>query len=316
MPAKFFKCPDGETIEIDQCLQPKGCRMRKPFKLPIGLSIDIQNRCGTLPYLRLVGYDREWRGVTPSAAGTGPRLLYLRATTDYTIDPNGRTFAAFGTSTHDKLAMHKYTYDVLSEEKLSDKKAHGIADVLEQDDDFHDYYILNDYKTYGSFKVAKLLGLVKTDIPLLDSDGNVILLKSGKNKGQPKTVSEIKFDPYQADLKDVGFQLNRYRIFFNQAGFKISHMRLQVIVRDGGTRVAKNRGLERNLYMIDVPMLSDSEVIKFYDELQAEVDGGFDTGYVRRCNDWEAWDGRRCKGSCEVAEACQQMDIEFNNRTS
>jgi hypothetical protein len=80
MPAKYFICPDGEQIEIEKCLSIGGCRMKE--------------RCATLPYLRLVGYDREWKGVTPSAAGNGARYLYLKATVDYAINPYDRVWAA------------------------------------------------------------------------------------------------------------------------------------------------------------------------------------------------------------------------------
>ena len=120
MPAKFFRCPDSNIIEISDCLRIGGCRMGQ--------------RCATIPFLELISYDRKWEGVTPSAAGNGPRYLYLKATTDYVIDPNSRVFAVLGTSVHGKLSIYKYTRDVLSEEKLSDDKMKGIADCLEYDE--------------------------------------------------------------------------------------------------------------------------------------------------------------------------------------
>ena len=144
----------------------------------------MNSRCATLPYLRLVGYDREWRGVTPSAAGTGPRLLYLKAVSDYAIDPNDRSFAAIGTGTHAKLSLHQYTEDVFSEEQLSDGKIKGIADVLEIDESSPEMegYILNDYKTFGSYKAAMVMGIISVDKPLLDEKGQPVLLKSGKKQ--------------------------------------------------------------------------------------------------------------------------------------
>ena len=273
----------------------------------------MNNRCATLPYLRLVGYDREWKGVSPSAAGTGPRLLYLKAITDYTIDPNDRTFAAFGTSTHEKLSIHKYTNDVLAEETLTNGKMRGIADVLEIDENNQEFYVLSDYKNYGSYKVGRVLGLVKTEKPLLDEHGATVLLKSGKNKGKPKMTSTIELHPEKADLREVALQLNRYKNFFEKAGFKISRIQIQAMVRDGNTYIAKSRGIGRNLYIIPVPILPDNEVLGFYDNLQAEVDEAFKTGWIRQCNKWESWDGRRCKGRrckgyCEVSDACVEMD--------
>ena len=87
MPAKWFKCPDDGIIEIQKCLSNNGCRMK--------------SRCATRPFLRLIGFDRKWNGISPSSAGNGPRNIFLKATTDYVIDPNDRVWAAFGTSTHE-----------------------------------------------------------------------------------------------------------------------------------------------------------------------------------------------------------------------
>lgn len=268
-------------------------------------------RCATRPYLRLIGYDREWRGVSPSSAGNGPRLLYLKAVHDYAINPQDRVWAAFGTSTHDNLGMHRFTNDVLSEEPLSDEKMRGIPDILDIDETTPDHYVLSDYKTWGSFKVAKALGLIiaKKDVPILDVEGEPILLKSGKNKGKPKTKIESTqiIDPNKADLKSETLQLNRYRIFFEKAGFPISRMEIQAIPRDGGTYVAKGRGVEDNLYIIPVPRITDKSAINFYDYLQKEVDEAFHNGYCRKCNEWESWEGRRCNGYCEVSEQCKAM---------
>jgi len=270
----------------------------------------MKNRCATLPYLRLVGYDREWRGVTPSAAGTGPRLLYLKATTDYVIDPNDRSFAAIGTGTHAKLSLHQYIHDVLSEEELSDGKIKWIADVLEIDENSPkmELYILNDYKTFGSYKAAKVMGIVPVDKPLLDEKGKPVLLKSGKNKGKPKTKKVVEYHPEKKKNREVALQLNRYRILFESYNFPISKINIQINPRDGNTYIAKNRGIDRNLYMEPIPILPDQEVLEFYDKLQTEVDEAFKTGWIRRCNSWESWNGRRCKGYCEVSDACVEMD--------
>jgi len=297
MPATKFICPDNEQIKISKCLQNGGCRMKQ--------------RCATRPYLRLIGFDRVWRGVSPSSAGNGPRLLYLKAVHDYAINPQSRVWAAFGTSTHDNLGMHRYTNDVLSEESLSDDKMRGIADTLDIDESDPDFYVLSDYKTWGSYKVAKAIGIIieKKDVPILDDNGDPVLLKSGKNKDKPKTKVESKriIDPTKADLESETLQLNRYRIFFEKAGFPISRMEIQAIPRDGGTYVAKGRGIEDNLYMIPVPFFDNVRVIVFYDFLQSEVDEAFKTGYIRKCNEWESWEGRRCNGYCEVSEQCQEM---------
>lgn len=294
MPAKWFRCPDGQTIEIERCLSSRGCRMKE--------------RCGPIPYLRMVGYDREWRGVTPSMAGNGARLIHLQRTTDYAIDPCDRAFAALGSGVHGKLSIHQYTYDVLSEEQLSDEKAKGIADLLTEDEDRPNAYVLTDYKTWGSFKVAKAIGLCSKDVPLLDSEGNVILLKSGPNKGFPKMEKRYFVDPSEADIRETALQLNRYRIFFEANGFPISKMEVYAIVRDGNTHIAKSRGIEKPTYVVPVPYLTNKEVLDFYDNLAAAVEQAYQTGWAPKCNAWESWDGRRCSGYCDVSDACARMD--------
>lgn len=296
MPLTHFICPDGHEIEVATCLFT--CRM--------------PTRCATRPYLRLIGYDREWRGVSPSSAGNGPRLLYLKATGGYAVDPQSRVWAAFGTSTHDNLGMHRYSNNVLSEQKLSDNLMEGIADVLEPDEKIADQYVLTDYKTWGSFKVAKALGLsiLTEDEPILDDEGNQVLLQSGKNKGQPKTKQKktMLVEPEKADLRSEELQINRYRMFFEHNGFSISRMQIQAVPRDGGTFIAKNRGIEKNLYIIPIKRLNNADVLQFYYDLQAEVDIAFEENYIRKCNAWESWDGRRCEGYCEVSEDCKSMD--------
>lgn len=302
MPAKWFCCPDNEIIEIEQCLQPKGCR--------------LENRCATLPYLRLIGFDRKWEGVSPSAAGNGARMLYLKAITDYIIDPEQRVWAAFGTSTHEKLSIH--SYNVLSEEKLSDEQMKGVADLLEADEEKPGYFILSDSKVWGSYKVAKALGITTETVEetILDEEGKPILLKSGKNMGQPKTKQKriITQDPSNVDLKGEELQLNRYKIFYEKSGFPVSKMQLQVLVRDGGTYIAKNRGIEKNLYIIPIKRLITNNVLQFYQELSVKVNQAFKTGYAKHCNNWESWDRRRCEKFCEVSKACQKMSKDNNEK--
>jgi len=298
MPADRFFCPDGQAIEIEVCLKPKGCRM--------------QSRCATLPYLRLVGFDRTFRGVSPSSAGNGARQIWLKATTDYVVNPADRVWVSIGTGTHGKLSFYKYIDNVFSEEALSDEIMQGIPDVLEQDEENEGSYILYDYKVWGSFKIAKAIGLAitKTDKPVLDAEGTPVLLKSGNNKGKPKTVQEktITIDPANADLGSEELQLNRYRIFFESKGFPISKMLVQAISRDGGTYVAEGRGIDKKLYLVPIKRLPDDEVLAYYQELSDQVKLAFTTGFAPKCSIKETWGGRRCTVNfCEVLEACMAL---------
>ncbi len=305
MPGKWFICPDNGQIEIDKCKSKGGCRMPQ--------------RCATRAYLALVGHDRPWRGVSPSSAGTGPRLMYLKATTEYAINPEDRVFATFGTAIHEKLSDKRWTENVLPEEQLSDDDIAGSADHLEEDENKAGHYILTDYKSAGNYKVALWLGYrsQKTEENILDNNGKPVLLKSGKNKGQPKTriITNHVVDPQEIDILSEQLQINRYRILFEQQGFPISRMQIQAIPRDGGTYIAKNRGINKNIYLIPIKRMINKEVMDFYKKLQGEVDTAFDTGFTRKCTPWESWDGRRCERYCEVKDACFAMSKASGQKT-
>ena len=131
-------------------------------------------------------------------------------------------------------------------------------------------YVLTDYKSSGSFKVAKWLGIVVTKVEktILDKEGKPVLLKSGKNVGKPKTKqhSTITIDPVLAayEIHDVELQLNRYRIFFEQCGFNITRLQVMAIPRDGQTWMATNRGIDKEFYLIPIKRLPNKEVLDFY----------------------------------------------------
>jgi hypothetical protein len=219
-------------------------------------------------------------------------------------------WAAFGTSTHEKLSLHSFTFDVLSEEKLSDDEIEGIADLLEPDEWNQGYYILTDYKNWGSYKVAKALGIIsKVHYEPVLENGRKVYFKSGKRKGQEKTkkITDLIINPKKADLRAEELQLNRYRMLFEKYGFPISEIRIQAMVRDGGLYSSKARGVKRNLEMINVNILPNEAVLAFYAGLKAEVKEAFEYGHIRKCNSWETWEGRKCNGYCEVAEYCKEM---------
>lgn len=303
MPLTHFRCPDGDLIKVDDCVSPKGCRM--------------DSRCAATPYLRLVGYDREWR-LSPSCAGNGPRYEYLRATMNYAASPESRAFAALGTGAHQQLSYYKFSDNVLSEEELSDDQMKGTADLLEEDEFKGGWHILTDYKTFGSFKIAKVLGIVseKVEETILDDNGKPVILKSGKNKGKPKTKQKtvIKHDPAKEDRLDIELQINRYRIFFEQNGFPISRMVVQAIPRDGGTYVAKNRGIDKNIYLIPIKRMSNTDVLRYYQKLNEEILEAFKTGYIRKCDMWECWDRKRCESFCDVQYFCKEMSKKHNEK--
>jgi hypothetical protein len=257
-----------------------------------------------MPYLRAALYDREWRGVSPSSSSSDARLLWLKATTDYAVRPADRAFSLLGTAVHGALSLH--SYNVLSEEKLSDEQMKGMADLLEKDE-YGDGYILTDHKTFGSYKVGKAIGMAKKTEVLLDETGKPILLKSGVNKGKPKTKNVFAIDPSKIDLEAEILQVNRYRIFFEASGFPITKMQLFVIVRDGGLMMAQQRGITENIYTIPIERLPNHDVMAFYAALIAKTERAIVNNYVEKCDKKFTWGGVRCERFCEVAETCNKI---------
>jgi hypothetical protein len=299
MPLKWFKCPgDGGLIEVEKCLSVRGCRLGQ--------------RCATMPYLRNAAKDRPWKAVTPSQAFNGPRYIYLRQVCDYAEDPHDKAFAILGTGSHDKLSVHWLIKGFVAEQKFSDDIIKGIPDIVEPDENMLGYYILYDYKTSGSYKVAMALGLEKTEVESFDEDGYPILYKTGAKKGQPKTkqVWTENREKGVAEIEDWTFQMNRYRILVEKANYPISKMIVQCIPRDGNTFVAKNRGVDKNVILVEVPRLDDDYVLNHYQKLQDEITAAFQTHNPRICNKKESWNGRKCNGYCSVAKQCAEMEKE------
>jgi uncharacterized protein YukJ len=263
-----------------------------------------------MPYLRNACKDRKWKAVTPSQAFNGPRFIYLKEMVEYAEDPHDKAFAILGTGSHDKLSVHRLVRGFVSEQGFDDGLIKGIPDILEPDESNVGFYILYDYKTSGSFKVALALGLTQVQVPIIDDYGHPVLLKTGKNKGMPKTKQGWKVDLEKGlkDILDWSYQMNRYRILVESEGFPISRMVVQCIPRDGNTYIAKNRGVDKNVILVDIPRLDDQMILDHYANLQAEINEAFATGRARICNSKESWDGRKCKGYCPVHKECKRME--------
>lgn len=289
MPAKYFICPDGGQIEIEVCLSGK-CR--------------LQGRCAPLSYLQLAGTFRPWTGkpsVTQLIQGT--REAYLKIKNDYAIDPLDRAYAVLGTSAHAALENRQNDFSFI-EESIEIEGITGRSDNLERQADGS--WVLWDHKTAGSFKVAKALGIVMVPEPIVDEQGNPILLKSGKNKGQPKTKKVPVQDPDAVDIDDWMLQDNMYRIALERyIKEPISRLRNWLIVRDGGTWMARNRGIDKKAYAVDISILPDEMVLDYFkrkrDSLLESLKRGSSPPI---CSDAECWSGNKCKDYCDVSHLC------------
>ena len=287
---KWFTSPAGDQIEIQKCLR-------------YGLLSEYY----PLPFLKMCAAERIWKG-TPSVTQliNGTRMEYLKLTTDYAIDPSDMAFAVIGTRAHKKL--EDFDTDIsFPEEKLSMADITGTMDLLERQPN-GDWW-LQDYKTWGSFKVAKCLGIKKKEKSLLDNKGNPVFLKSGKNKGKPKTEKIFSRDPKAVDMTDTILQLNRYRMMAEEALQEpIKVMRVFVFVRDGNTYVADGRGITEKTYYIDVPFNDDLMIDLYFEKKKHHLLLALERKIMPGpCTKIENWEGRRCQGYCAVSEACKAI---------
>ena len=91
MPLTHFKCPDGVTRPISECLE----KCPRP-----------EGRCLRLDKLHEISYDRQWNGKASTTQLLNPvRMEYLKITKDYAIPPKSRAFAIYGTYQHRRLEI-------------------------------------------------------------------------------------------------------------------------------------------------------------------------------------------------------------------
>ena len=284
---KGFICPDGNRVDTEECLAGR-CRMK--------------TRCAPLGYLQLCAKQRPWDGkpsVTQLISGT--RQQYLMLKHDFDEDPRDCAWKVLGTKSHSGLDDENSLS--FTEEKMSWEGITGTTDLVEEQPN-GDLWLV-DYKVSGSFKVASAIGMVKKEKILLDEAGNERKYKNGK------TMKETwyEMDLTRADIRDWQLQLNAYRLFFEKdTGFKITALKIFTVVRDGKTYVADGRGITEPYYYIDVPMLPDEEVEKYFsqkrDLLLLAVNS--DTP-PPPCSSHETWEGRKCKGYCAVKDRCCEL---------
>ena len=284
MPLKWFTCPDGGRTETADCLTKGGCRMK--------------GRCATPAYLRMASSDRIWTG-KPSTTQLigGTMAAYLKITHNYAVSPDDRAFAIHGTKAHNNLEYFTDP-DTLAEEKLDGDNVPetGIIDALIVEDGKS---VLVDYKTSGSFKVAKALGFHVT----VEDTG--VLFKSGPRKGQPRTKKVLRQDNAMIDRWTWELQLSKYAYELERKGHKVDELRIMCVVRDGGTYIAKSRGAFRNVYYFPIRRLPGEIVLRYFKQKREALFQALEQGYWDKpCSTEENWQGKKCVSYCEVAEFC------------
>lgn len=298
---KYFIDDNGEKISIEKALSGH-FRDRYP-----------------LAYIQLCAEQRPWTGV-PSVTQLldGTRQQYLMILTDYGVRLDDQAFQVVGSRGHRLLENAAPQGNVTEKKLITDEKT-GILDCIERYPDGKNYLI--DYKTWGSFRVVRALGLEKEKIPVLDSDGvQVNYQTSGKyyQAGEPRFEWKYTPNPDKADLFFEELQLNSYRYMAeDEYQITIEKMMLFVIVRDGGLAVAGKRGIKDKTISIPIRELEYDTIKNYFSNkrnaLIVAIGDYTYTGMTlsqacpRMCDNRETWNGKRCRDYCPVYDICQEI---------
>jgi len=206
-----------------------------------------------------------------------------------------------GTLHHKKLEAVAKELGLPSEIALG-PDGKDIFDLLEPE---NGSWTLTDYKTWGSYRVARALGIVEVGKQPDPSGGTYKTSGKWGKAGSPKMIPKFEIQPEAIDLWDAELQLNNYRLMLEERGLTIGNMQLQVTVRDGGLAVARSRGIGRNSFLIPVRRMDDEPVRIYFKVKKKVLLRALEDGECEEpCDERESWDGNRCQGWCEVAMYC------------
>jgi len=230
----------------------------------------------------------------------GTMCAFLKLTKDYAVSPDQRAFMLNGTRAHAKLEIAGAEDESSElEVKFLEGDISGISDGIETE---NGKSILYDNKVSGSYKVMKALGF-KVEQEVVPGE----FFKSGKRKGEPKTRGVLVRKPEYEDRWEWQLQLSFYAIQYeNLTGKKIDHIKIQCLVRDGNTYVARGRGVFRNVYYFKIQRLPDAEVLAYFKGKREALLKALQEGQCDEiCTAKENWDGLKCASYCEVAGDCK-----------
>jgi hypothetical protein len=236
-------------------------------------------RCLTLPTLMAVGNSREWTGkpsTTQLLPGSCLRQVYLKITNDYYIDPESMAFALLGTRHHSHLEHFAKYLEYITEHRLYGE-ASGAVDLLEPDELIEKQFVLSDMKTWGSYQIKKF------------NDGD--------------------------EMADATYQLNQYRILLEHdeklketLGYpvKISRMQVQATIRDGGTYIARQNGVEKRIIILPIKFVDDEVINAHFSNYKTLLLDALNTNQLPEVTNAGTWNWRRCKGYCETFDKCPE----------
>ena len=282
-----FKCLDGNNVLFKDCL--KKCRLGE--------------RCVSTPTVRALSIQRKWTGL-PSTTQllSGTRYALLKIIKNYYEDIQNLSFILLGNKTHKSLEDNDT--EGTAEIEFKDKTQSGIADYYDASEK-----TLWDYKTSGAFKVHKALGMRKKKIN--DPTGaRYTRSGNGYKKGEIKKIAVWDKIPEMADKWEWTLQTNRYAIWLEDSNRPVEKIKIEVILRDGGTMSARNYGIEKKIEIIEIPILNRDYILHYFERKRKMLMLAIALSWAPICNDIDSWNGKKCDGFCPVKEWCDKMPIE------
>jgi len=290
MPLIGFRYPNRDTISLEDVANNKVDLGKMGVTLPTLLEMSRQRPSDRMP--------------STTELLNGTCQSYLQRTADYFESPDSQAFSIAGTRHHGLL--EKSALDSSSQMTEIDLEYNGITGTA----DLYDIErkMLVDYKMSGSYKIAKALGIqVRHSFHPTE-----VYKTSGRHgkKGTPRRVKEFYIDKDKADLEDWGWQLNFYRYLLEkQKGLEVNSMYIQATVRDGGLQVATSRGIDRNIYMIEVPFINNEHLEYKFNNKKDELLKALESNELpNKCTDSETWNGIKCKSYCSVRDVCPYVN--------
>jgi len=284
-----FYCPNNEKVKFNECL--KKCKMN--------------NRCVSLPTIRALCVQRKWTGL-PSTTQllSGTRYALLKIIKDYYEDIQNLSFILLGNKTHKSLEDNDT--EGTAEIEFKDKTQSGIADYYDATEK-----TLWDYKTSGAFKVYKALGMRKKKVD--DPTGERYTRSgSGYKKGEIKKITVWDKIPEMADKWEWTLQSNRYAIWLEDSNRPVEKIKIEAIIRDGGTMAARNYGIENKIEIIEIPILNRDYVLSYFERKRKMLLLAIALSWAPICDNIENWDKRKCSGYCPVKQWCDEMPGEHS----
>lgn len=289
MPAKYFKCSDGNTCEISKCL--KQCRLNQ--------------RCMALPALTAVSHQRKWTGkpsVTQLIKPTRP--AYLEIVNDFTIEPMNQIASMIGTQSH-SLMEGNVPNGWLSEVRLEDDITSGQFDAYDCSSQ-----TLWDYKFFGAFRVARALGHRSRWV-------NKGVYVRGAKKGQPKWEEVFEAGGVR-DVLEIAIQLSYYKILLEKHNLPVKDIKVQMFLRGGLDATAKRYGCTQQAYIVPIHPISQRWVRTY---MKAKYDALMEALGTNKlppvCSKRDRWDSsksypdRKCRDWCSVNVFCPYYQEKY-----